>query len=98
MPTRRARVPPGVLHGISVRITWSKLGSGVESRVGPCWRRWNGMVTDTCGAWTYLQRFPKHFFRQTVIAVPGRLRAAWTYVRGSSRRRLPSLVTELEAI
>jgi hypothetical protein len=56
------------------------------------------MVTDTCGASTYLQRLPKHFFRQTGIAVPGRLRAAWTYVRGSSRRRLPSLVTELEAI
>jgi hypothetical protein len=36
--------------------------------------------------------------RQTGIAVPGRLRAGWTYVRGSSRRRLPSLVTELEAI
>jgi hypothetical protein len=36
--------------------------------------------------------------RQTGIAVPGRLRAGWTYVRGSSRRRLPSLVTKLEVI
>jgi Methyltransferase domain len=36
--------------------------------------------------------------RQTGIAVPGRLRAGWTYVRGSSRRRLPSLVTELKVI
>ena len=36
--------------------------------------------------------------RQTGIAVPRRLRARWTYVRGSSRRRLPTLVTELEAI
>jgi len=36
--------------------------------------------------------------RQTGIAVPGRLRPRWTYIRGSSRRRLPSLVTELEVI
>jgi hypothetical protein len=36
--------------------------------------------------------------RQTGIAVPARLRPRWTYVRGSSRRRLPSLVTELEVI
>lgn len=35
---------------------------------------------------------------QTGIAVPSRLRERWTYVRGSSRRRLPSLIMELEAI
>jgi Methyltransferase domain len=36
--------------------------------------------------------------RQTGIAVPSRLRREWTYVRGSSRRRLPNLARELEAI
>jgi hypothetical protein len=36
--------------------------------------------------------------RQTGIAVPGRLQERWTYVQGSSRRRLPGLLAELEAI
>jgi hypothetical protein len=33
--------------------------------------------------------------RQTAAAVPGEVRGRWTYVRGSSRRRLPSLIAEL---
>jgi predicted O-methyltransferase YrrM len=36
--------------------------------------------------------------REIAAAVPDRLRAGWTYVQGSSRRRLPRLVRELESI
>jgi hypothetical protein len=36
--------------------------------------------------------------RQTGAAVPPELRSRWTYVEGSSRRRLPALTTELGAI
>jgi Methyltransferase domain len=36
--------------------------------------------------------------RETGAAVPRRLRKRWTYVRGSSRRRLPGLVAELHEI
>jgi Methyltransferase domain len=36
--------------------------------------------------------------RQTGIAVPERLRTRWTFLRGSSRRRLPGLVRELVTI
>jgi hypothetical protein len=36
--------------------------------------------------------------RQIGLAVPDELRGAWTYVRGSSRRRLPRLVRELKSI
>jgi len=35
---------------------------------------------------------------QTAAAVPSDRRARWTYVRGSSRRRLPNLLAELGAI
>jgi hypothetical protein len=35
---------------------------------------------------------------QTGAAVPERCRARWTYVRGSSRRRLPGLLRELDGI
>jgi methyltransferase family protein len=43
-------------------------------------------------------RFPPALRRQTGVAVPGRLRARWTYVNGSSRRRLPRLVAQLAPI
>jgi hypothetical protein len=36
--------------------------------------------------------------RQTGIAVPTQLRRRWIYLRGSSRRRLPRLIHELETI
>jgi Methyltransferase domain len=36
--------------------------------------------------------------RQTGIAVPERLRPRWTYVRGTSRRRLPEIVAEVGSI
>jgi len=36
--------------------------------------------------------------RQTAIAVPSALRGRWTYVRGSSRRRLPAVVRDLEMV
>jgi hypothetical protein len=43
-------------------------------------------------------RFPPALRRQTGVAVPGGLRARWTYVFGSSRRRLPRLVAQLAPI
>jgi hypothetical protein len=42
--------------------------------------------------------FERGLHTQTGVAVPDRLRARWTYVEGSSRRRLPHLVRELGAV
>jgi hypothetical protein len=98
VPTRRSRVSPGALHDISARSVWSKpeSGRGVTSRtvLEAMERNGHGHL------WSIDLPPPlaPALLRQTGIAVPGRLRAGWTYVRGSSRRRLPSLVTELEAI
>ena len=39
--------------------------------------------------------FERGLDNQTGIAVPDRLRSRWTYVEGSSRRKLPGLVKEL---
>jgi predicted O-methyltransferase YrrM len=42
-----------------------------------------------------LPRLRSQWHDQTAAAVPGSLRTRWTYVRGSSRRRLPELVTAI---
>jgi hypothetical protein len=42
--------------------------------------------------------FEQRLHSQTGIAVPDRLRTRWTYVEGSSRRRLPHLVKELGTV
>ncbi len=39
-----------------------------------------------------------HWHEQTAAAVPRELRSAWTYVRGSSRRRLPGLLAALGSV
>jgi hypothetical protein len=40
--------------------------------------------------------FDKNLHAQTGAAVPDSLRARWSYIEGSSRRRLPSLLREME--
>jgi hypothetical protein len=42
--------------------------------------------------------FRPELHKQTAMAVPSTCRAQWTYVRGSSRHRLPSLVSSLGEI
>jgi hypothetical protein len=42
--------------------------------------------------------FRPELHKQTAMAVPSTCRAQWTYVRGSSRHRLPSLISSLGEI
>jgi len=42
-----------------------------------------------------LPRLRSRWHDQTAAAVPGTLRSRWTYLRGSSRRRLPKLVASI---
>lgn len=42
--------------------------------------------------------FERGLHDQTAVAVPDRVRSRWTYVEGSSRRRLPGLARELGTV
>jgi hypothetical protein len=44
------------------RVVETGVGRRAESRVGPSWRHWSGMATDTSGASTCLHRSPQRFF------------------------------------
>ena len=75
-------VETGVARGITSRILLEGLERNGEGRL-----------------WSVdLPMLRTKWHDQTAAAVPDSLRARWTYVRGSSRRRLPRLLAELGEI
>lgn len=75
-------VETGVARGITTRLILEALGL---SRQGHLWS-------------IDLPPMQLGWNSQVAAAVPARLRSAWTYVRGSSRRRLPGLLKSLGTI
>jgi predicted O-methyltransferase YrrM len=75
-------VETGVARGITSRILLEALERNGEGRL-----------------WSVdLPMLRSRWHEQTAAAVPADRRSGWTYVRGSSRRRLPRLLSELGEI
>jgi methyltransferase family protein len=81
--TPRRMVETGVGRGLTSRIILEAMESNGHGRL------WS---VDQPPPFSPLLR------RQTGAAVPERLRPRWTYVRGTSRRRLPGLIRQLETL
>jgi len=71
-----------VARGVTTRIQLEALERNGEGRL------WSIDLPYLRSAW----------YDQTAVAVPPSSRSRWTYVRGSSRRRLPKLLAELGQI
>lgn len=75
-------VETGVARGITTRFVLEALARNDRGRL------WSVDLPPLLAGWG----------AQVGSAVPAELRHRWTYVRGSSRRRLPSLLSELPGI
>jgi hypothetical protein len=85
-----------VRHLRPERVVETGVGRGLTTRI-----LLEGLETNGRGhLWSIDQPPPlsPHLRRQTAVAVPERLHPRWSYVRGSSRRRLPEVLRRLGPI
>lgn len=85
-----------VRHLETERVVETGVGRGLTTRI-----LLEGLVANGRGHLSSIDRPPPlspHLARQTRVAVPERLRPMWTDVRGTSRRRLPALLSSLDGI